>query len=221
VATQQHLYRRGPIYWWRRVLELSPSVRCDTRLSLRTSVKAEARHRAGYLTAVAGSRAIATILDDSTTSEPDRVLAASELTTIYKHALDPALARFSYQQQMLPGEAVINRQLKKASADYYQWLIDTGGIVAAMIGAYAARLVARDYEPERNDRLRLTFETHSLSQPAINPTTINHGVVKAGLPFNKTNYDIVFSSAARGRERAGWRNDMPRISPTPPQAISF
>ena len=55
MATQQHLYRRGPIYWWRRVLGLSPSVRCDIRLSLRTSAKAEARQRAGYLTAVAGA----------------------------------------------------------------------------------------------------------------------------------------------------------------------
>lgn len=191
MSAQQHLYRRGPIYWWRRVLELSPSVRCDIRLPPRTSVKAEARHRAGYLTALAGSKAMATVLDDAMTSEPDRVMTASELAVIYKGALDSALARFTYQQSMLPGEGVFNRQINEASADYYQWLIDTGGVAAAMTDAYAARVAARDYESERIDRLRITIDSHATSQPAVNPTTINRAVLTAGLPLNKTNYDIV------------------------------
>ncbi len=139
MATQQHLYRRGPIYWWRRVLELSPSVRCDIRLSLRTSVKAEAQHRAGYLTAMAGGGTMAVVLNDSAPTEPDRVMTASELTAIYKRGLDTALARFIYQQHLLPGEAVLNRQPNEASADYYQGLIDTGG-TAAVMGADGRRI---------------------------------------------------------------------------------
>ena len=55
MASQQHMYRRGAVYWWRRVLDLSPSVRYDMRISLRTTIKTEARQRAGFLTALAGS----------------------------------------------------------------------------------------------------------------------------------------------------------------------
>jgi hypothetical protein len=46
MANQQHMYRRGAVYWWRRVLDLSPSVRYDMRISLRTAIKTEARQRA-------------------------------------------------------------------------------------------------------------------------------------------------------------------------------
>ena len=78
---------------------------------------------------------MATVLDGfPLTNEPDRVLTASELAAIYKDALDSALARFIYQQHMLPGEGVLNRQINEASADYYQWLIDTGGVAAGMTG---------------------------------------------------------------------------------------
>jgi hypothetical protein len=48
MATPQHMYRRSAVYWWRRVLDLSPSVRFDMRISLRAAAKTEARDRAGY-----------------------------------------------------------------------------------------------------------------------------------------------------------------------------
>lgn len=150
---------------------------------------------------------MAAILEDHDVVDCDRVLTASELTAVYRNGLDVALARFVQQQSMLVGEPILNRQLNEASADYYQWLIDTGGDAAVVSDAYAIRLSALEHDPERIARLRLTVESRATNQPAVNPTMINRAVLKAGLPLNKTNYDIVrrqlwlaYRDAARSTE---------------------
>ena len=151
MAGQQHLFRRGPIYWWRRVLPVSDSRSYDIRISLRTAAKNEARERAGYLTALAGSGAVlnfAPEIDD----DADRRVTATELRSMYKAGLEEALARFISLQNALPGQPVINRQMNQASEDYYQWMIDTGGRQSDLQPAYEAQLALREYDDGRIDR---------------------------------------------------------------------
>lgn len=191
MATQQHLYRRGPIYWWRRVLTIPGSRSYDARISLRTTSKNEARARAGYLTAMTGIGAMATMLEEyAATLAVDRQITATQLDKIYKDGLDEALARFIGQQDALPGHGAVNRQLNQASFDFYQWLIDTGGRTTIVSEEYAAGLAAREYDPERIERLRVTVATRAGLQPAVNPRTVEHALADAGIPVNDTTYGI-------------------------------
>lgn len=210
MATQQHLYRRGPIYWWRHALTLFPGPSYDARISLRTASKNEARQRAGYLTAMTGSSAMTTMLEDY--AKPlavDRRITATQLNKIYKEGLDEALARFIGQQDSLPGRGALNRQLNEASADYYQWLIDTDGRTTIVSDEYAAGLEARDFDPERIERLKLAAATRAGLQSAIKPRTVEFALIDAGIPVNDTTYAIAkrqlwlaYRDAARDAEPA-------------------
>lgn len=210
MATQQHLYRRGPIYWWRRVLTIPDSRSYDARISLRTTSKSEARERAGYLTAMTGSRMMATMLEEyAATQAANRRIKATELDKIYKDGLDAALARFIGQQDMLPGRGALNRQLNEASGDFYQWLIDTGGQTTMVSDDYAAGLEAREFDPERIERLKVTAATRAGLQPPVNPRTVELALDDVGIPLNDTTYGIAkrqlflaYRDAARSAETA-------------------
>lgn len=191
MASQQHLYRRGAIYWWRRVITIGDSRSYDARISLRTSSKKDARSRAGYLTAMTGSNEMASLLEKhAATLAVDRRITATQLKKIYKDGLDAALARFIEQQDALPGRGALNRQVNEASGDYYQWLIDTGGQTTVVSDEYAAGLEARDFDPERIERLRVTAATRAGLQPAVNPRTVELALADAGIPLNETTFGI-------------------------------
>ena len=226
MATQQHLYRRGPIYWWRRVLPIGASRSYDARISLRTSAKNEARERAGFLTGMTGSRAMTTMLEKyAETLAIDRRVTATQLVKIYKDGLDEALAHFIGQQDLLPGRGAINRQLNEASGDYYQWLIDTGGLTTEVSDEYAAGLELREFDPERIERLMLTAAARAGVQPSINPRTIEHALAEAKIPLNDTTYGmarrqlwLAYRDATREAETA--RLHRAGVSSAPQQATS-
>ena len=56
----------------------------------------------------------------------DRRITATDLEGMYKAGVEEALARFIIVRNQLQGAPVLNRQLNEASADYDQWMIDTG-----------------------------------------------------------------------------------------------
>jgi hypothetical protein len=43
LASIQHVYRRGHVFWWRRVLCIADESSCDIRLSLKTADRRRAR----------------------------------------------------------------------------------------------------------------------------------------------------------------------------------
>lgn len=49
--TLQHVFRRGHIFWWRRIHLLFNGSRLDVRLSLQTANRQQARTRGAVLTA--------------------------------------------------------------------------------------------------------------------------------------------------------------------------
>lgn len=210
MAAQQHLYRRGAIYWWRHLLPITESRSYDARVSLRTASKNQARARAGYLTALAGSGAMTTMLEEYAAKlAVDSRITHTQLKAIYRTALDEGLAQFIGQQDSLSQHGAINRQLNEAAADSYQWLYDTDGRTATVSDEYARRLEARDYDPERIERLRLAVATHAERQAWVNPRTIEVALEAAGIPLNDTTYRrarreiwLAYRDAARETEVA-------------------
>ena len=54
MASIQHVYRRGHIFWWRRVLCIFGESSCDIRVSLGTADRRRARKLGAMLTAASG-----------------------------------------------------------------------------------------------------------------------------------------------------------------------
>ncbi len=123
---------------------------------------------------------------------PDRRPTATQLKKVYRDGLDSALADFIFLQQELPAHPVINRQINEASADYYQWLIDTDDDKAAEMSAeYVVRLTAREFDEHRIERLRMIVAARAQAPCAISPNRIKQIVGDCRLPYDRINHDII------------------------------
>ena len=117
------IYRRGHVFWWRRVLRVSDSRTLDARLSLRTFDRLEARNRGAVLTAATGG--VLRMLERRVMEAGER-LTESELKAIAKRAYDEVLADLCTQQRSKPAARDDNTSASIALIDYFQRLADQG-----------------------------------------------------------------------------------------------
>lgn len=114
MASIQHAYRRGAVYWWRRRLPLDEGRSASLYVSLRTRRPAEARRRAIALTLV--SEEIRTHILD--VSEP--ILSGEARKRLFQTALQRQLDRIIADQVETPQEEAAHRKTNLFFATLYR-----------------------------------------------------------------------------------------------------
>ncbi|MEO7178289.1 MAG: hypothetical protein ABIW83_05555 [Allosphingosinicella sp.] len=114
MASIQHAYRRGAVYWWRRRISLGGGGYLPLYVSLRTRRPAEARRRAHALTVV--SDELKTHILDVT----EAILSSGARKGIFQTALQRQLDRIITDQVDTPEEAEAHRRLNAFSAALYR-----------------------------------------------------------------------------------------------------
>jgi integrase len=156
LASIQHVYRRGHIFWWRRVLCILGESSCDIRLSLGTADRRRARKLGAMLTAASGD---VTMLVEERVRRADERPSEAELQAIAKAEFQNQLARYCDMQREHPQQRAMHSAANLAYADYYQRMIDTGGRPEFVEGEEAA-LLASGYLLERLERLKIVIGRH-------------------------------------------------------------
>ncbi|HYJ29718.1 MAG TPA: hypothetical protein VEW25_05190, partial [Allosphingosinicella sp.] len=123
MASIQHVYRRGHVFWWRRVLCIADESSCDIRLSLRTADRRRARELGAMLTAASGD--VTMLVEERVRRRADERPSEVELQAIAKAEFQNQLARYCDMQRELPQHRAMHSAANLAYADYYQRMIDT------------------------------------------------------------------------------------------------
>jgi hypothetical protein len=181
LASIQHVYRRGHIFWWRRVLCIFGESGCDIRISLGTADRRRARKLGAMLTAASGD---VTMLVEERVRRADERPSEAELQAIAKAEFQNQLARYCDVQREHPQQRMMHSAANLAYADYYQRMIDTGGRPEFVEGE-AAALLAAGYPLERLERLKIVIERHhGGGQPAIKHSTMAYHLSSLGFQPN-------------------------------------
>lgn len=98
LASLQHVYRRGHIFWWRRVHCSFHNTPIDVRLSLGTPDRLQARNRGAVLTA--SYDRVVTMLNERV--REDRGLTERELQAIARAMYEERLAEVCTEQRATP-----------------------------------------------------------------------------------------------------------------------
>lgn len=149
MATLQHVYRRGNIFWWRRIHKLSNGSALDVRISLRTFDRLKARNRGAALTASTGD--VLEMLNQKIKAADARPTEA-ELQAIARAAYGELLAQICDEQRRTPQAAEMHSLSNRAHADFYQRLIDNGGHASLLLGE--EERLALSWGRERVERLK-------------------------------------------------------------------
>ena len=123
LASLQHIFRRGNIFWWRRVHLLFRNTRIDVRLSLGTATRFEARNRGAALTAAMPK--VMKMLKEETRQNPN--IKERELHAIASAMYEEELQRICDEQRSTPGDSVYHSMANLAYMDFFQRLADKGG----------------------------------------------------------------------------------------------
>ena len=183
MASIQHVYRRGRIFWWRRIFRLSPESKCDIRISLRTADRRRATELGAMLTAASGG--VTMLVEERVRRRADERPSEVELQAIAKAEFQNQLARYWDMQREHPQHRAMHSAANLAYADYYQRMIDTGGRPEFAAGEEAG-LLASDYPLERLERMKIVIEQHhGGGQPAIKPNTLAYHLRALGFEPNR------------------------------------
>jgi integrase len=183
LASIQHVYRRGHIFWWRRVLCIADESSCDIRLSLRTADRRRARELGAMLTAASGG--VTMLVEEQVRRRADERPSEAELQAIAKAEFQYQLSRYCDMQREHPQHRAMHSAANLAYADYYQRMMDTGGRPEFAPGEEAG-LLASDYSLERLERLKIVIEQHHGSgQPAIKQNTLSFHLCALGFEPNR------------------------------------
>jgi integrase len=156
MASIQHAYRRGAVYWWRRRISLGGGGYLALYLSLRTRRPAEARRRAHALTVV--SDEMKTHILDVT----EAILSREARKRIFQTALGRQLDRIITDQVDTPHEAEAHRRLNAFFAALYRiWA--ARGTAAVPEAADLGRLRADGWTEEDVQ----AFDLFARSTPAV------------------------------------------------------
>jgi len=123
LASIQHVYRRGHIFWWRRVHYSSHTKPIDVRLSLGTPDRLQARNRGAVLTA--SYDRVVTMLNEKI--REGRGLTERALQAIAKAMYGERLAEVCTEQRATPYDAEYHSATNRAFIDYFQRLTSLGG----------------------------------------------------------------------------------------------
>jgi integrase len=184
LASIQHVYRRGRIFWWRRIFRLSPESKCDIRLSLETADRCRARELGAALTAASGG--VKMLVEERARRRADERPSEAELQAIAKAEFQNQLARYCDMQREHPQHRAMHSAANLAYADYYQRMMETGGRPEFEPGEDAG-LLASGYPLERLERLKIVIEQHhGGGQSAIKQNTLAYHLRALGFEPNRT-----------------------------------
>lgn len=108
MASIQHDYRRGHIFWWRRVLCIADESSCDIRLSLKTADRRRARELGAMLTAASGGMTM--LVEEQVRRRADERPSETELQAIAKPEFQNQLARHrDMQRDPSTGRCIVPR----------------------------------------------------------------------------------------------------------------
>ncbi|UUL83966.1 site-specific integrase [Sphingomonas qomolangmaensis] len=152
MASLQHIYRRGHIFWWRRVHFSFHNKPIDVRLSLGTPDRLQARNRGAALTA--SYDRVVIMLNQRMRAERD--LTERELQKIARDMYEARLAELCTQQRAAPGDAELMSAANNAYVDYFERLARMGGHLSFMSDE-EDRLRAEGWDERRVADLRQTI----------------------------------------------------------------
>nr|WP_314472220.1 DUF6538 domain-containing protein [uncultured Sphingomonas sp.] len=170
MASVQHVYRRGAIFWWRRCLPLFSSRKLDIRLSLRTADRQEARERGAALTAA--TREVVRMVEDRVRAADARP-TEDELQAMARQAYAEKLAQFCDDQRAYPHHAVDHERANRTWADFYDRLVRNGGHAAMLDGEEQAwRMMG--WDAQRVANLRVAIAHVEEGNPPISRRFVDH-----------------------------------------------
>lgn len=144
MAALQHVYRRGHVFWWRRVHRLFGNSRIDVRLSLGTTDRLRARNRGAVLTAM--TPGVVEMLDGKRKAEG--AITERELQTIAKAMYEERLSEVCFDQRSTPYYSDIHSAANRAFVDYFDRLTQLGGHTS-FLPAEQRQLEEKGWEPQR------------------------------------------------------------------------
>lgn len=133
MASLQHVYRRGHVFWWRRIHPISGRRPLDVRISLKTFDRLEARNRGAALTASTGG--VLVMLNEKVVS--GREPTEQELQDIAKAMYGELLSSLCTDQRATPGMAKFHSEANRAYVDYFERLRNFGGCYSLLAGEEA------------------------------------------------------------------------------------
>jgi integrase len=176
LGSLQHAYRRGHVFWWRRVHRLFEDFRLDVRLSLRTFDRLEARNRGAVLTA--STWHVVNLLNDRIKAADARP-TEEELQAIARTAYGEKLAQFCDDQRKTPHLSASHSAANRTWADYYDRLTRNGGHKDLVDGEEKAWLIM-GWDQQRIDGLRMAIEHVTAGNPPIGRRFIDHHLRELG-----------------------------------------
>ncbi len=123
MATLQHVFLRGHVFWWRRVHLAIYTKRIDVRLSLRTKDRLEARNRGAALTAAMPK--VTDVLKENAEANPD--ITEVELREIAARMYSAILEELCTKQRSTPYDAEWHSIANLTYIDHFQRLTNLGG----------------------------------------------------------------------------------------------
>jgi integrase len=145
----QHVYRRGHIFWWRRIHRLLDNGTLDVRLSLRTTDRKAARNMGAALTAV--TPRVLEMLDRRARQKTD--ITEQELQAIAKAMYEERLAEVCTLQRSTPYDVENHSAANLAFVDYFERLKNQGGHMS-FLPAEERKLDAEGWSAQRIADLR-------------------------------------------------------------------
>lgn len=182
MARLQHVYRRGHIFWWRRIHRLFQGYRIDIRLSLRTSDRLEARDRGAALSALRGQ--VISMMEARIRKAADSRPTEEELQAIARDAYQEMLARLCDDQRAYPHHAAEHSIANRTWADYYDRLARNGGHIP-LVADEGRMLAMMGWDNSRIEGLRFAIEHVLAGNPPISRRFIDHRLLEHGFePHN-------------------------------------
>jgi hypothetical protein len=190
LANPQHTYRRGHIFWWRRVHRLFDSTVIDVRLSLRTGSRADARDRGAALTAA--THDVVDLMNERAIKAIDASPTEDELRQIARAAYGERLGRICDEQRAQPHGAPMLSFRNRSYADYFERLRKNGGRIEMIEGEEQA-LHYGGWDDQRIGTLRSMTEEALAGTPMIYHRDVDFYLREPG--FQPHNAYAILSSA--------------------------
>lgn len=168
MASLQHVYRRGHIFWWRRAHPISGRRPLDIRISLKTFDRCEARNRGAALTASSGG--VLDMLNGKVAG--GREPTEQELQDIAKAMYGEQLARLCSDQRSVPWMADFQSQANRAYVDYFQRLQKHGGRLS-LLPSEEDGLIANGWSEDRVADLKRVIALSDDGHSPIKPEAID------------------------------------------------
>lgn len=176
MASVQHVYRRGAIFWWRRCLPLFSFKKLDIRLSLRTADRQVARERGAALTAA--TREVVRIVEDRVRAADARP-TEDQLQAMARQAYAEKLAQFCDDQRAHPHHVADFALANRTWADYYDRLTRNGGHGPMLPGEEQVWRVM-GWDAQRAANLREAIACVEEGGPPISRRFIDHHLREHG-----------------------------------------